>query len=675
MMNLVVFISQYPFIEFILGVSVIFILIFLILRKDEFRLLKTGYFDFRKKRRIVLKLITLNVALILYANFSSTVSSDIRFLIAICFFSSVVGLWMINLGIAHFSNKNVQESQKISTLISVKLKNYIPATGSKLLHNIKVVHLVIFLTLIQILLIDFRLFEFAGIQYDDSFIAFRYADNLASHGQLRFNLEDSANSATSLTFVVLLSVVHLITTIPIPVVSNFLNVISLVLLNFVVTKLILNKFVSNYFRCFNLFIYIMVTTNPYLTYWMFSGMETVFFVSLSATLFLGTIFAHQGGSKRIRILITLGVVLLVCSRPEGMALIISFAFPLLFSGDKELKRRAVQMLITSISAFCCLFVFYLLYYGSFLPDPVVFKPLTNYYGISEYQSLRINMDFIQNRIFGLFLISFILFSVALWWFRLLTQKNKSLLFSVFFLGCSQLFLSTLSAYSDEYRYQIPLLSAILIQILTLTHILEGLDKENFRSFGSFKKKTFHARMLVTPSASLLTICLIFFPSYLVQYSTKKNPAVESTQGLWYIQEERKLAGLWMAQNLRPGSKIVAGDIGGLSFYFQEGIFLDVTGLVNRSVLNGLGSRIRPCVILAQQIPDYIADTAGVDGVTAAESLLNYPENYYKNLVFDTNTICAQISQANKKVVFVSKQNFDQDLIIQISKWRNSDGKN
>lgn len=657
-----------------LGFSFIFVLISLVLRDDEIKLQKNGYFDLRKKRTIVFNLIVINVVLIISSSHSSIISSSFRFLIVALFFSTIVGLWAINLRLAHLSDKNVQKPQKISVLMSVKLKNRVFITKSKLLNNIKVVHLVIFLTLIQILLMDFRLFEFASIQYDDSFIAFRYAENLVSHGQLRFNLGDDANSATSLTFVVLLSIIHLITTIPIPDASNFLNVISLLILNFVFAKIVLGKFTTNYFRFFNLFIYIMITTNPYLSYWLFSGMETVFFISLSATLFLGALFSHKERKISTRFFLILGVVLLVCSRPEGMALVISFAFPLLFSGDRELRRRAVLMLVTSISAFCSLFIFYLLYYRSFLPDPVVFKPLTNYYGISEYQSLRITMDFIQNRTFGLFLISFILFFVTLWWFRLLTQKNKALLFSVFFLGSGQLFLSTLSAYSDEYRYQIPLLAVLLIQIVTFTRIMEDLDKVHIRKSHSFKIKTFHGRMLLTPSISVLIICLVFFPTYLVLNPSKTNPAVQSTQGLWYIQEERKLAGLWMKQNLPPGSKIAAGDIGGLSFYFQDGIFLDVTGLVNRSVLNALESKIRPCVVLAQQSPDYIADTAGADGITAAESLLNFPENYYKNLVFDSNLICSHISQDNKEIVYATKQSFGQDLIIQVSKWRNADGK-
>ena len=83
--------------------------------------------------------------------------------------------------------------------------------------------------------------EFTLVQYDDSYITYRYARNFALGDGLRFNPGDNTNSASSLLFVLLLGIGHLITRAPIELISTTINTLSLLILVFVTSLLVLRS--------------------------------------------------------------------------------------------------------------------------------------------------------------------------------------------------------------------------------------------------------------------------------------------------------------------------------------------------------------------------------------------------------------------------------------------------
>ena len=76
--------------------------------------------------------------------------------------------------------------------------------------------------------------EFTLVQYDDSYITYRYARNFALGDGLRFNPGDNTNSASSLLFVLLLGIGNLITRAPIELIATTINTLSLLVLGLLV---------------------------------------------------------------------------------------------------------------------------------------------------------------------------------------------------------------------------------------------------------------------------------------------------------------------------------------------------------------------------------------------------------------------------------------------------------
>ena len=142
--------------------------------------------------------------------------------------------------------------------------------------------------------------EFTLVQYDDSYITYRYARNFALGDGLRFNPGDNTNSASSLLFVLLLGIGNLITRAPIELRATTINTLSLLVLVFVTSLLVLRS--TNNLRGY-LYASVLglsiVSYGP-LVYWTLSGMETTFFMALLAASIL-MCFYHLENHRLYRI--------------------------------------------------------------------------------------------------------------------------------------------------------------------------------------------------------------------------------------------------------------------------------------------------------------------------------------------------------------------------------------
>jgi hypothetical protein len=225
--------------------------------------------------------------------------------------------------------------------------------------------------------------EFMLVQYDDSYITYRYAQSLALGDGLRFNPSDSTNSASSLLFVLLLSSLHWLTRIPIEKAATVINVFSLFTLISSVVYLILRRTKSWIAWIASIAVGLSIASFGPLVYWTLSGMETTFFMAM---LGLSTVLAIENSQRKSEVWPPYFIVilaLLAITRVEGVIAatgigVLSAVVSLWNTKPTGFSRLTIPV-IAPVGAFALQLLFYRAYYGSSISDPIYFKDKVRYY--------------------------------------------------------------------------------------------------------------------------------------------------------------------------------------------------------------------------------------------------------------------------------------------------------
>lgn len=207
-----------------------------------------------------------------------------------------------------------------------------------------------------------------GAQYDDSYITYRYAANLAEGRGLVFNSYERVNSASSLLFTGLLALAYRAGLHDLERVSAALNAMAgaaaLVLAFRVGAAVSGSAFVT-------FLLLLPVALSGAWTGWAASGMDTVFYAFV-VTAFL---WAYAGG-RRLAALLLLAACML--TRPEGILVWISVLAAELLAVPRDAVRIR-SYAVAGCAVLAAILGFTYLYYSEWIPQPIELKSVSVYY--------------------------------------------------------------------------------------------------------------------------------------------------------------------------------------------------------------------------------------------------------------------------------------------------------
>lgn len=468
-------------------------------------------------------------------------------------------------------------------------------------------------------------------QYDDSYITYRYVQNMQLGNGFRFNLNDSTNSASSFLFAMLLFVVSSIMAIDLPIASLFIGTVSLALSAGVVASFSIYRSFTFLGAGLGASAAAILASNPTLLYWSFSGMETTFFTLLLIVATVGTyvFVAKQNVTITNLIITSAALICLSLVRWEGaiVALALSSYLLLIFAikRDQQKAFNSLAPLLSVTFSISALLIFYKLYYGHFIPDSVTFKRVSNYYTQGPEEIFSAILTFLDVRVLDYFLILALIGSLIAiplaFKFRDIRVGLLELVPLVSLLSATLVII--IGAYADEFRYIAPLVG---IGALLLTQLSSALRLSN--------------RTIVK---SFLSFSILSFTVY-VGYQSVLTGIFQSKEiirglGYQYLQYSRIEMGNWIEKNLPYGSQILSEDIGALSFYSPSLIFIDASGLTNHDLLENLSDSRSYSSVISKRNPYYMVGTTDKKMETGSEWIFNNPSLYYDPTAIKVSSNC------------------------------------
>jgi hypothetical protein len=459
-------------------------------------------------------------------------------------------------------------------------------------------------------------FQNSRYQYDDSYIAYRYAANLSLGNGLVFNVGETVptNSASSLSYVTILALIGLINISIIPTASIIISIIC----HIATSGIIIGKSnPSNPVYFARLLIGFLYFFNPWILYWVFSGMETTFF-SLILIVFLIKISSKDLISRSDShkyILIPFVILLNIATRWEGA---ITVTLLLLIMSIKHIiKNSALKNLfifysMIAASSISSILIFYKIYYNDIFPNSIIFKRHVNYYEITNIEAIRGLKEFISTpSALLLVLISVTILLIFLYKFIHKSNNTNYTLsyFGEFYISISiMLIILIFSAHSDFYRYYIVLLP--LLAICTVYFISNSNSKVHLNK--------------VTMALIIFSILMI----NLLVFRIGIDSVIQNTSKYLYLQEQRAIAGKFLEENLDKNATVIASDIGAIAFFNLKNQYFDASGLTNsqlmRKVTNDSGYRKQ----IIEFEPNFLVDTTNSSNITGTEYIFDNLNKYY-----------------------------------------------
>ncbi len=218
-----------------------------------------------------------------------------------------------------------------------------------------------FLILLPFLTITTRLIIFIFIPhtYEDAFITFRYAENLANGFGLVYNIGEKVYGTTTPLFAIILALFKLIG------ISCVVSSLAINLISDGITSLIVYKFLKDYSKgIITVFVSLMFVFSPSNISWSIHGMETPFFGA-----FIALSFYCLYKEKYFAALLFGFLSAMIRIDGLSVALIVSF-FTIIKLRSQILKK---PKLFLPLAFFAGWLLFLYLYYGNFLPNSMIAK--------------------------------------------------------------------------------------------------------------------------------------------------------------------------------------------------------------------------------------------------------------------------------------------------------------
>lgn len=393
---------------------------------------------------------------------------------------------------------------------------------------------------------------------DDSFISYRYAENLSSGRGLVFNPGEKVEGYSNFLWVMVLTLWNLLGINPlIPS-----KIISLIISLFLILLVYKTALVFGISKISSSLAALTLSFSASLAYYSMSGLETVFYTFLLLlSIFINEKYETEQKKKYFYFLY--GILLAAAlTRPEGLLFLV---FSSLYHFLKKLVTKKgisiEKIIVTQILAFSLYILFILsryFYYGEIVPNTFYAKPIGTF--VEEgYNALYANA---VNSFFSgsFFLIPILIFIIQK---KFLTKYAYLLLFC---LG-QVIFLSYAGDWMALGRFFLPILPGVIILIFSLLSLME---KSSQRSSPKFLWKF----------ASLLTVMLF---AGLNIYQTVK--AINEKENYPYnVMRSASLVqlGKWLNQEFPPQTVMALRRQGAIPYYSKMKS-LDILGLTEKRI--------------------------------------------------------------------------------------------
>ena len=200
--------------------------------------------------------------------------------------------------------------------------------------------------------------------YDDAYITYRYAINLASGKGMVFNVGEKTDAASSPLYTLILSVFYRIGLTDLELISVSISILSASGIGFFVYKSILFVTKKPYLA---LFLSFVTALHGFISGWAVSGMESLFYT------FLITFFVYQYYFKKrsSKLLLTLLMISILLTRIESILLLVVWLFSEIYKiliVKEDNKKTFILQTIIFLITILGLYLFQYKYYGSVLSN-------------------------------------------------------------------------------------------------------------------------------------------------------------------------------------------------------------------------------------------------------------------------------------------------------------------
>ena len=404
---------------------------------------------------------------------------------------------------------------------------------------------------IMVLLTILYIYGFAtpfSNQYDDSYITYRYAVNLANGNGLVFNAGERTDAASSFLYTVILAGFYKIGLQKLPAVSGILSILSLLVIALMVYRSLVYCRVHSILAL--AFAYV-ITMHGFVSGWALSGMETTFYTALLLC-FIYTTFIKTNLSLSFKLLI-----LLILTRHDAVII-------LPFWTVMEFRAKRWKYIL-SVAAF--LSVYYgcrYVYYGTFIPHAMQFKQIAKYY-----------------------------------------QPNPTEMFSYWYTYCSALAIVSLGSLFVDTKTRLLFAYAVTALIVCAFGMRADLIRYSvplipvFGILGAITLQELSTKNWYTWPLIAVTLFVIGYQSVkAVRVSQRFFSAYQTTQ------IARHKIGILINEKIPVDETIISHDIGMIGYTAINHRFIDLCGLVSSGVLENYRAGKNADIENAR----YIADT-------------------------------------------------------------------
>lgn len=423
--------------------------------------------------------------------------------------------------------------------IILKIKYFFRLIVKQILED----HFYLILPLITIL-IRLIIFVFIPHIYEDAFITFRYAENLAEGYGFVYNIGEKVQGTTTPLFTILLAILKIVG------ISCVKGALLINLISEGITSLIIYVMLKRFSSGNIAFILsLLYSLSPSNISWSISGMETAFY-----TMALAVAFFSLFKEKYYQSLIWGAIACLI--RIDGVgAFGILFIFTIIFNKKFDFKIFVLPFLIILLWE-----LFSFLYFGTLLPNSITAKLAlysehsTGYTGnlIIVLRKFFIKSKFLSSAI-TLFFLHGIIVSI---------RKNKKYIPPVLWFFSYYVALIISKTHIHGWYFIPPLFVYLMYFGFSILYISERL------------KKFINIKVMIIA----LWACLVLvsgFPIY--------KKALQLKSEYLYEQNVRILIGKYLKNQTLPDAKIYLEPIGVIGYFSQRYIY-DDAGLVSPELI-------------------------------------------------------------------------------------------
>lgn len=381
---------------------------------------------------------------------------------------------------------------------------------------------------------------------EDSYIAYRYAENFSEGNGLVFNLNERVEGYSDFLWIVLVGMVHKIMGIAIPTVARILGLVFYLLS--IVLSYQIGKKISNC-RTTGFASALLLSASGTFACYSWSGLESCLFTFLFLTTLLLLL------TIRSPFFIGLCVALMVMTRPEGVLMIpIIIVYKLFFDKD-NLKFFVLNFLIGTACFLVPWSIWRVSYYGYILPNAMAAKM-----GMDFNYQLKSGLRYILGYYDATFFMSSLTISLTLWLYinEKLHTKHIVLLLCIIIYTTFNMLVG--GDWMPAWRFFVGIAPILSIYCASLL----------------FEKK-----LLGTPNTKLVVVIILCI---LTVYNSFANPKMVKEVGEWKYDSVEGLAyiGKWFQQKL-PRSTVVATFPNGAFSFYNRLHTIDVLGLTDEHI--------------------------------------------------------------------------------------------